>query len=130
MNLFEKLALLVCIGATSVSGAEASFDEIEKLDQLIAFRPSSELYFSRATEHSERHEHAKALVDLDYALQLKPDDYRYLIAKAFELNRLARFAESDQVRSVAISKVGAKEHRSWTVLVLQACNARRIRLKK
>src|SRR4051812_26412958 len=109
----EKLALLVCIGAAANHSAEASTDNIAKFDRLIAIAPSSELYFSRATERSRLGKHAEALIDLDYALLLKPDDERYLITKAFELNRLSRFAESNEVCRVAATKYGARTKFNW-----------------
>lgn len=130
MKVAEKLALLVCISAAAIPGAEATSDDMEKFNQLIAIAPSSELYFSRATERSRLGKHAEAVLDLDYALLLMPGDQRYLIAKAFELNRLSRFAESDQVCRLAATMRGAQTRFNWTEVVLKACNRSRIRLGK
>jgi hypothetical protein len=130
MKSAEKLSLVILLGAAAISGSEASCDDIEKFDHLIAIAPSSELYFSRATARSRQGKHAAAVLDLDYALLLKPDDQRYLIAKAFELNRLSRFSESDQLCRLAASKRDAQTRFNWTELVLRAFNQRKIRLGK
>ena len=130
MNFSEKLALLVCVGSTTAFGLGAASNELQKLNRVVAAVPSSELYFARAVENSKRGKHTEAIVDLDRALQLKPDDYRFLMTKAFELNRLARFAESDQVRNLALSKVAATAQFNWPERVLQEFNRKKICLKK
>lgn len=127
MRIFEQIVWLACIGATTIHHAEA-FDDIERLNRLIAMAPSSELYFSRANEHSRRGKHSEAIVDLELALSLKPSEYRYLITKAFELNRLSRFAESEAVCAVAASMNCNRT--LWPEVVLRVCNRKKVKLSK
>lgn len=127
MRIFEQIVWLACLGATTIHYAEA-FDDIDRLNRLIAMAPTSELYFSRANEHSRRGKHSEAIADLEHALSLKPGEYRYLITKAFELNRLSRFAESESVCAVASSMNGNRTH--WTEVVLRVCNRKKVSLSK
>lgn len=127
MRIFEKIVWIACLGATTIHHVDA-FDDIERLDHLIAMAPTSELYFSRANEHSRLGKHSEAIADLEYALSLKPGDYRYLISKAFELNRLSRFAESESICAVAASMKCSRNDLNWPAVVLRVCNRKKVRL--
>lgn len=91
---YASILLLVCpcfVSLCSIAAVRASSDGLEKLDRLIAASPTSENYFRRASLRSQCGKHIEAISDLQQALLARPGEYKLLLAKAFELNRVGRF---------------------------------------
>lgn len=130
---YASILLLVCpcfVSLCSIAAVRASSDGLEKLDRLIAASPTSENYFRRASLRSQCGKHIEAISDLQQALLARPGEYKLLLAKAFELNRVGRFAESDKVSEEVNRNRPESLRMEWSQLVLQSCNRKRIRLAK
>jgi|688.fasta_scaffold236065_2 hypothetical protein len=124
---------LICqcfVSVCSIAAVRASSDGLEKLDRLIAKSPTSENYFRRASLRSQCGKHLEAIDDLQQALLAKPGEYRLLLAKAFELNRVGRFTESDKVCEEVNRNRPESLRTEWSQVVLQSCNRKKIRLAK
>jgi tetratricopeptide (TPR) repeat protein len=121
---------ILLVAAVLIPQMSASSDALKRLDKLIAATPTSEYYFQRSFLLSETGKHALAIEDLQHALERSPGNHKFLMAKAFELNRLGLFAESEKACREADSARRSDLAVEWTQVVLQSCNRHKVRLRR
>jgi len=100
-------------------------DAVDLLSQAVACTPSSELYYLRGQQYENLGQFEKALDDYSSALQLKPDEEKYLESRGVLLSsQLGRVTDSlvDFNRASLISQLSPVPHQHLSLCHLQLGN--------